>query len=104
MTRESITTPECLLGIEKAAPPHGDQPITSTVDWQDQLIRNPKGMPSACLQNSLVALQYAPEWHGVLHFDESELHVVAKAAPPCDSRAVPFGWQDEDDVRTAAWM
>jgi predicted P-loop ATPase len=32
------------------------------------------------------------------------LHVVAKATPPWDSRAVPFPWRDDDDVRTAAWM
>jgi predicted P-loop ATPase len=72
-------------------------------DWRDGLIQNQKGI-KACLQNALVALECAPDWKGVLHFNESSLQVVAKARPPWDSRPVPFPWSDEDDVRTAAWM
>ena len=72
-------------------------------DWRERLIQNQKGI-KGCLQNVLVALEYAPEWKGVLHFDESALQVVAKASPPWDSRPVPFPWRDDDDVRAAAWM
>lgn len=72
-------------------------------DWREGLIQNERGI-KACLQNALVALERAPEWKGVLHFDQSALQVIAKAPPPWDSRPVPFPWCDEDDVRAAAWM
>jgi hypothetical protein len=83
------------LGSQRTAEPAGD--------WREGLIQNERGI-KACLQNALVALERAPEWKGVLHFNESALQVVAKAPPPWDSRPFPFPWSDEDDVRTAAWM
>ena len=72
--------------------------------WDLLLIKNSKGKPVTCLENALEALTYAPEWQGVLGFNESSLQVIATAAPPWNSRAVPFGWRDDDDVRAAAWM
>jgi predicted P-loop ATPase len=100
-----MTTPDWLSELGKGVASRGDQPIAeAAVDWHDRLITNPKGAPSACLQNALVALQHAAEWRGILQFDESALHVVAKATPPWESRAAPFVWRDDDDVRTAAWM
>lgn len=77
---------------------------TASSDWSSKLLRNRWGAPKACLQNALVALKFAPEWHEVLHFNESALRVIAKSPPPWDSRAAPFDWCDEDDVRAAAWM
>ncbi len=72
--------------------------------WTADLITTLKGRPAACLENALVALRSAPEWTDVLHFNESSLQVTAKSSPPWDSRAVPFSWRDDDDVRAAAWM
>jgi predicted P-loop ATPase len=104
MSAESMTTPDWLTGVGEQAASREHHPIAeAAVDWQERLLRNRKG-PMGCLQNVLVALQYAPDWRRVLHFDESALHVVAKAPPPWGSRAAPFVWHDEDDVRTAAWM
>lgn len=55
--------------------------------------------------NAITALQHAPEWHGVLHFDESALVTIVKRAPPLGSApTVPFMWADEHDVLTAAWL
>ncbi|HEY7338316.1 MAG TPA: virulence-associated E family protein [Bryobacteraceae bacterium] len=51
-----------------------------------------------------MALRHAPEWQGILRFDESALQVGANAQPPWDSREAPFVWRDDDDVRVAAWM
>ena len=77
----------------------------ATADWHDRLIRTSKGYASACLENALVALKCAPGWRGVLHYDESALHVVAQVQPPwAPLRDVPFRWRDDDDVRTAAWL
>lgn len=54
----------------------------SAPEWRNKLLRNQYGSPKACLQNALLALDQPPEWHGVLHFNESTLQVEAKAAPP----------------------
>jgi predicted P-loop ATPase len=72
--------------------------------WKTRLITTSKGKPAACLENALVALRHAQEWQGVLHFNESSMQVTAKSEPPWDSRALPFIWRDDDDVRAAAWM
>lgn len=104
MSPSPMGTPDWLadLGPQTSSP---NEPLVEAgVDWRDRLIRGRGGSPTACLQNALVALRHAPEWQGVLHFDESALHVVAKAAPPWDSRDAPFPWRDDDDVRAAAWM
>jgi predicted P-loop ATPase len=93
-----------LESIPSSSPFQHEDSSTSSAAWTDRLIRNRSGQPKACLQNALVALHCSADWHGVLHFDQSALQVVAKASPPWDSRTVPFPWSDEDDVRTAAWM
>jgi predicted P-loop ATPase len=102
MSAEPVET-DWLGGLGSQVPPADEVIAGPSVDWRDRLLQTEKGI-KACLENALVALEYAPEWKGVLHFDESALHVVAKATPPWDSRAVPFPWCDEDDVRAAAWM
>ncbi|HXI44187.1 MAG TPA: virulence-associated E family protein [Bryobacteraceae bacterium] len=107
MSAEPAVPPEWLAGLGQRAglSPPGTEPIAEPGgNWRDRLIKNQKGSPIACLQNALVALEHGPDWQGVLHFNESALHVVAKAAPPWDSRTVPFVWRDDDDVRAAAWM
>ena len=107
MNTERIVTPEWLEGLsalDRAARASNVAHTAPPGDWKDELIRNQRGTLSACLQNALAALDHAPEWQGVLHFDESTLQVVAKTPPPWDSREAPFVWRDDDDVRTAAWM
>jgi predicted P-loop ATPase len=104
MSAKPVVTLDWLGELGQRAVTSGNEPVVGAgADWRDRLIKNRNG-PATCLQNALVALQYAPEWQGVLHFNESALHVVAKATPPWDSRAAPFPWRDDDDVRTAAWM
>jgi predicted P-loop ATPase len=107
MSAEPVAAQEWLpeVGQRAVLPAPGNQLIAEPDgNWRCRLIRNQKGIPMACLQNALVALEHAPEWQRVLHFDESALHVVAKAPPPWDSRTTPFVWRDDDDVRAAAWM
>ena len=73
--------------------------------WRARLIRSDKGKQLPVVANALSALRYAPEWQGVLHFDESSLNTVAKAMPPWeDGRTLPFTWTDEDDIRVADWL
>ena len=104
MSAEPLVTAHWLEGLGQRAVAPGNEPVTGAGGgWRNRLLQNQKGI-KGCLENALVALEYAPEWQGVLHFDESALQVEAKATPPWDSRAVPFSWRDDDDVRTAAWM
>jgi predicted P-loop ATPase len=95
--------PDWLAGLDSQAAPSNGLVAESAFGWRDRLLQNTKGI-KGCLENALVALEFSLEWQGVLYFDESALHVVAKAPPPWDSRVVPFPWHDEDDVRAAAWM
>jgi putative DNA primase/helicase len=107
MKAELIGTPDWLTGLapQPVPPAPGDKTLADNEpDWPHLLLRTKRGNPTACLQNALLALRCAPEWKGVLQFNESALQVVAKAPPPWDSRDVPFDWRDDDDVRAAAWM
>jgi predicted P-loop ATPase len=55
--------------------------------------------------NAIIALRNAPEWRGVLHFDESALATIVKRVPPWGKAfAIPFTWADEHDVLAAAWL
>jgi putative DNA primase/helicase len=92
-----------LAGLDSQNGPGEKSVAEPDIDWRDRLIQTERGI-KACLENTLVALEYAPEWKGVLHFDESALQVVARVSPPWDSCTVPFVWRDDHDVRAAAWM
>ena len=80
-----------------------------TSDWRKQLLRSkpsgthPEGAILPVLANAIVALRAAPEWAGVLAFDEFELQ-------PTTLRSVPWGgpakqrWSDQEDRLTAEWL
>ena len=73
--------------------------------WKARLLRGKHGGVLGNVANALTALRSAPVWRGVLHFNESTLSVVAKAAPPFEhAPATPLRWADEDDVLTAEWL
>ena len=91
---------------KRARPAVNGHTPTIAEGWKARLLTNSKGHFSAGVANILTALRNAPEWAGVLRFNESALQVeVLKTRPPWDdSRALPFAWSDEDDIRTAAWL
>lgn len=73
--------------------------------WKERLLKSEKGKRLPVVANALIALRCAPEWQNVLPFDESSFNIVAKLSPPWENtRARPFVWNDEDDIRTAAWL
>lgn len=75
------------------------------VGWKARLLIGKRGGVLGVVANALVALRFAPEWQGVLHFNESSLCTTAKLVPPFETRsAVPFTWTDENDVQAAAWL
>ena len=81
----------------------------SSSDWRKQLLRSkpggthPEGAIVPVLANAIVALRAAPEWKGVLTFDEFELQ-------PTTLRSAPWGgqskqrWSDQEDRLTAEWL
>jgi predicted P-loop ATPase len=73
--------------------------------WKDRLLIGKRGAPLALVANALTALRHAPQWQGVLRFNESSLATIVKRAPPFENTlAIPFPWADEHDVLTAAWL
>ncbi len=73
--------------------------------WRARLLMGKCGAIQANVANALIAIRHAPEWQGVLHFNESSLITVVKGPPPFESApSVPFKWADEHDVLTAAWL
>jgi predicted P-loop ATPase len=86
-------------------PPPNPTSASIAEGWKTRLLVGKRGKPLAVVANALIALRHAPEWQGVLHFNESSLATIAKRAPPFESSPpVPFAWADEHDVLTAAWL
>jgi predicted P-loop ATPase len=69
------------------------------------LLVGKRGGALAVVANAITALRHAPEWQGVLHFNESSLATIVTLAPPFErAPPVPFPWADEHDVLAAAWL
>ena len=78
-------------------------------DWRDQLIcskgrRDEPGGPKPLLANAITALRAAPEWEGVLAFDEFSLRTVALKPAPWDGAATGLEWTDHEDRLVANWL
>jgi predicted P-loop ATPase len=72
-------------------------------DWQKRVIRNRKGDPKTLLANVIIALRHAPEWRGVLAYDEFALAVKTKNSPVFGG-ASGEEWDDHKDRLTADWL
>ena len=78
-------------------------------DWRDELIlskgrRGEQGEPKPILANAMTALCAAPEWRGVLAFNEFSLRTVALKPAPWDGAATAFQWTDHEDRLAADWL
>src|SRR3954453_1730762 len=76
-------------------------------DWQEHLIQSDKGKPISCVANAIAALRYAPEWDGVLWYDEFAIRTVIRRPPPWTLTTLNFEdteWTDCDDIRLAEWL
>lgn len=71
--------------------------------WRSLLICSEKGAPLALLANAITALRSAPEWQGVLAFDEFAVRSNKLKAPPFMAGQAGW-WTDDDDIRTADWL
>lgn len=80
-------------------------PVSIGAGWKSRLLLSKRGLPLSVVANALTAFRYAPEWQGVLHFNESSLATIVKMPPPFQNAyALPFTWTDEHDVLAAAWL
>jgi predicted P-loop ATPase len=77
-------------------------------DWESELLLTPTKQPKAVLANAIMALRTAPEWQGVLAYDEFKLTTVALKPPPWrkgeDNSWEEQQWGDRDDTLTADWL
>src|SRR6185312_3329228 len=77
--------------------------------WQDELLRSKVSSNQnessilPVLANAITALRLAPEWQGVLAYDEFRCNV--EAVKPVPWGAFPKeGWTDQEDRLTAEWL
>jgi predicted P-loop ATPase len=74
------------------------------LSWRHQIIVSESGKPKALLQNAVLMLRHAPEWQGVLGFNEFSLYAVTKRPAPWPQSVASRNWDDDDDTRTACWL
>ena len=84
-----------------------DSPPSKITSWRDLLIyRATKGgklQPQALLANAMTALRYAPEWDGVLGFNEFSQQVQTMGVTPW-GKAAGNPWSDADDSLATEWL
>ncbi len=107
---EWIQTGATRIDVEEAikagvtAPNEPSPGAPRTKDWGRDLLTNEFGAPRAVLANAITALRLAPEWDGVLGFNEFSLATVALKAPPWPLGRVGYDWTDHEDRLTADWL
>jgi hypothetical protein len=75
--------------------------------WRAALLLSSKNTPKPLLANALIALRHAPEWEGVLAYDEFALVTMQLKPPPWlkhEDNCTPKQWTDRDDALTADWL
>ena len=94
-------------GGNGASAPAVFEQLRQHLDWRVNLLLTPTKTPRAILANALIALREAPEWQGVLAYDEFALITKLMRAPPWfepHRSWTPQQWTDRDDVLTANWL
>jgi putative DNA primase/helicase len=74
--------------------------------WQS-LLTNGRNEPKAPLANAIAALRHAPEWHGVLAFNEFAVATTLKRQPPWEAGSnerISRTWVTRDDVLLVDWL
>ena len=76
--------------------------------WRAKLLLSVYKLPKPLLANALIALRDAPEWHGVLGFNDFSLAIMTLRPPPWlkheDNTWTPRRWTDHDDALATDWL
>lgn len=82
-----------------------DHEFRSALDqgWRERLAKAESGALLPVLDNVVAILRHAPEWRGVIGFDEFSGQVNKLRAPPFD-RGEVGEWSDLDDSRLELWL
>jgi predicted P-loop ATPase len=80
-----------------------DEP-PSPGSWKTRLILNEKRKPRILLANAITALRGAPEWRGIIRFDEFHNHAVLRGTPPWSKTPIEAPWSDYLDNLATDWM
>jgi predicted P-loop ATPase len=68
------------------------------------LIVSETGKPKALLVNAVRLLRNAPEWQGVLGFNEFTLYAATRLPAPWSRSTPGTNWTDDDDTQAACWL
>ncbi len=74
------------------------------IPWRKDLICNQNGTPKPILANAITALRGAPEWRGVLGFNEFSVGVATLKPAPWVGAATGAEWTDHEDRLTCDWL
>jgi predicted P-loop ATPase len=77
-------------------------PATALANWRDHLILTSNGQVKTILANAITALRHAPQWAGLLGFNDFTLDVSTTRETPWNVR--PVQWTDHEDRLTAEWL
>lgn len=74
--------------------------------WRDKLLLNLNGTVKPALANAITALRCAPEWAGVLAYNEfASFTVLQKPAPWMKTDTeFPADWTPNDDILATEWL
>jgi len=100
MTASSAVTAEWLPSVRC----DGDSSKAAEDDWRQHLIMNERGNPRAVLANAITALRSAPDWDGVLGFNEFSMSTIALNRPPWPNGTPGIEWTDHEDRLAADWL
>ena len=92
------------LGLKSQPSLHTASCAVAGADWQKHLLVTERGVIKPLLANALMVLRNAPEWVGVLAYNEFSLCTVTKKPSPWPQSVTGANWGDFDDSQLAAWL
>jgi putative DNA primase/helicase len=80
---------------------------TQTNDWTTRLRRDKRGDPKPLLINAALALREAPDWFGVLAYNDFAKRTELRSPPPGEMFPAKFQsrpWKAHDDLAANEWL
>ncbi len=71
--------------------------------WKELLSRNSHGVARPSLSNAMLAIRAAPEWQGILAYNQLSYR-IEKLLPPPYATGAAGQWTDVDDIKLAEWF